>query len=63
MGAYKHDLVAEIQMGAYVHGAYFVRVLIIPILRYLQLYIYHKIEPSINSIPLSPRVATSSPYF
>ena len=31
MGAYKHDV--EIKMGAYIHGVYFVWVLIIPILQ------------------------------
>ena len=40
MGAYKRNVVAEIKMGAYIHGgAYFVWVLIIPILRYLQRFL------------------------
>ena len=30
--AYKRDVVVVIKMGAYIHGAYFVWVLIIPIL-------------------------------
>ena len=32
-GAYKRDVVAVIKMGAYIHGAYFLWVPIIPILR------------------------------
>ena len=35
MGAYKHDVVAVVNTGAYIHG-YFVWVLIIPIYQYMQ---------------------------
>ena len=34
MGAYKHDVVVVIKMGAYIHG-----VLIIPILQYVCVYV------------------------
>ena len=34
MGAYKHDVVVVIKMGAYIHGAYFMWELIVPILWY-----------------------------
>ena len=43
MGAYKHNVVAVIKIGAFIHGAYFVRVLIISILWYS---LITKLDPS-----------------
>ena len=41
MGAYKCDVVVVIKMNAYIHGSYFVWVLIIPILRYIHKFKNH----------------------